>query len=35
MEMFLLAAFLYWILTIVSSWLEARLERRLAHAYER
>jgi polar amino acid transport system permease protein len=35
MEMFLLAAFLYWVLTIVSSWLEARLERRLAHAYER
>lgn len=35
MEMFILAAFLYWILTIVSSWLESRLERRLAHAYER
>ncbi len=35
MEMFLLAAALYWILTIISSWLENRLERRLAHAYER
>ena len=35
MEMFVLAAALYWIITIVSSWLEDRLERRLAHAYER
>jgi len=35
MEMFLLAAALYWILTIVSSWLEGRMEKRLAHAYER
>lgn len=35
MEMFLLAAFMYWILTIVSSWLEGRLERRMARAYER
>jgi polar amino acid transport system permease protein len=35
MEMFLLAAALYWILTIISSWLESLLERRLAHAYER
>ncbi len=35
MEMFLTAAFFYWILTIVSSWLEGILERRLAHAYER
>lgn len=35
MEMFILAAFLYWILTIVSSWIEERLEKRLAHAYER
>jgi polar amino acid transport system permease protein len=35
MEMFLLAALMYWILTIVSSWLEGRLERRLARAYER
>jgi polar amino acid transport system permease protein len=35
MEMFLLAALMYWILTIISSWLEERLERRLSHAYER
>lgn len=35
MEMFLLAAALYWILTIISSWLQTRLEKRLAHAYER
>jgi polar amino acid transport system permease protein len=35
MEMFLLAALLYWILTIVSSWLEGSLEKRLSHAYER
>lgn len=35
MEMLLLAAALYWILTILSSWLESRLEKRLAHAYER
>lgn len=35
MEMFILAAFLYWILTIVSSYLEGRMEQRLAHAYER
>jgi polar amino acid transport system permease protein len=35
MEMFILAALLYWILTIVSSWLEGRLEKNLARAYER
>jgi len=34
-EMLLLAALLYWILTIISSWLEGRLEHRLARAYER
>lgn len=34
-EMLLVAATLYWILTIVSSWLQSRLERRMAHAYER
>ncbi len=34
-EMFLTAALIYWVLTIVSSWLEGRLERRLTHAYER
>jgi len=35
MEMFLLAALMYWVLTILSSWLEERLEKRLSHAYER
>ncbi len=35
MEMFLVAAAMYWGLTIVSSWLQGRLERRMAHAYER
>ncbi len=35
MEMFLVAALVYWILTIVSSWLESRLEGRLTRAYER
>ncbi len=35
MEMFLLAALLYWILTIVSAWILSRLEQRMAHAYER
>ena len=34
-EMFLVAALFYWILTIISSWLEGRLEKHLAHAYER
>jgi polar amino acid transport system permease protein len=35
MEMFLVAAAMYWLLTIVSSWLQGRLERHMAHAYER
>jgi polar amino acid transport system permease protein len=35
MEMLLLAAAIYWIMTIVSSWAEGWLERRLSHAYER
>jgi polar amino acid transport system permease protein len=35
MEMFLLAAALYFILTIISTYFQSRLERRLAHAYER
>jgi ABC-type amino acid transport system permease subunit len=35
MEMFLLAALLYWILTILSSRLQDWLEKRMAHAYER
>jgi len=33
--MFLLAAAAYWVLTIISSWLEGLLEKRLSHAYER
>jgi polar amino acid transport system permease protein len=35
MEMFLLAALMYWILTIISSWLQGRLEKRMEQAYER
>ena len=35
MEMFVVAAAFYWLLTIVSSWLEGLLEKRMAHAYER
>jgi len=35
MEMFLLAAALYLLLTIISTYFQSRLERRLAHAYER
>ena len=35
MEMFLVAAAMYWFLTIVSSWLQNRLEKRMAQAYER
>jgi polar amino acid transport system permease protein len=35
MEMFLLAAALYFLLTIISTFFQSRLERRLAHAYER
>jgi len=35
MEMFIVAAFFYWVLTIVSSWLEGLLEKRMRHAYER
>ncbi len=34
-EMFLIAAAAYWILTIISSWLQSRLESRMAKAYER
>ncbi len=34
-EMLLVAALTYWILTIISSWLEGLLERGLSHAYER
>jgi polar amino acid transport system permease protein len=35
MEMFIVAAFFYWVLTIVSSWGEGILEKRMRHAYER
>lgn len=35
MEMFLIAAAAYWVLTIISSWLQGRLEKRMAQAYER
>jgi polar amino acid transport system permease protein len=35
MEMFVIAAILYWLLTIVSSWFEGLLEKRMRHAYER
>ena len=35
MEMFLLAAVIYFVLTMISTFFQARLERRLAHAYER
>jgi polar amino acid transport system permease protein len=35
MEMFLLAAAAYWILTIVSSWFQSLIEKRMSRAYER
>jgi polar amino acid transport system permease protein len=35
MEMFVIAAAFYWLLTIVSSWLEGVLEKKLRSAYER
>jgi polar amino acid transport system permease protein len=35
MEMFIVAAFFYWVLTIVSSWIEGWIEKRMRHAYER
>lgn len=35
MEMFLVGAAAYWILTIISSWLQGRLEKRMGRAYER
>ncbi|HMB24799.1 MAG: amino acid ABC transporter permease, partial [Chloroflexota bacterium] len=35
MEMFILAAAAYWILTIVSSWFQSRIEKRMSRAYER
>jgi len=35
MEMYITAAFLYWVLTIVSSWGVGLIEKRMRHAYER
>ena len=35
MEMLLLAAAVYWVLTILSEWLLARLEQRLAQSGRR
>ena len=35
MEMFFLAAGAYWILTIISTWFQTRLEKRMERAYER
>ncbi len=35
MEMYLIAAAAYWILTIISSWIQGWIERRMARAYER
>jgi polar amino acid transport system permease protein len=35
MEMFIVAAFFYWMLTIVSSWIVGYIEKRMRHAYER
>jgi polar amino acid transport system permease protein len=35
MEMYIVAAFFYWVLTIVSSWGVGFLEKRMRHAYER
>lgn len=35
MEMFLLAAAVYWVLTIISEWLQGRLERSLAQTVRR
>ncbi len=35
MEMFLIAATAYWILTIISSYFQGKLEKRMAQAYER
>jgi polar amino acid transport system permease protein len=35
MEMYIVAAFFYWALTIVSSWGVGYIEKRMRHAYER
>jgi polar amino acid transport system permease protein len=34
-EMYLIAAAAYWIITIISSWFQSRLEKRMSKAYER
>ncbi len=34
-EMLLVGATFYWTMTLVSSWFQSKLERRMAHAYER
>jgi polar amino acid transport system permease protein len=34
-EMFLVAAAVYWILTLISEWLQSRLERRMARSDHR
>jgi polar amino acid transport system permease protein len=35
MEMFLVAAAAYWVLTIISTYFQNKLEKRMARAYER
>jgi polar amino acid transport system permease protein len=35
LEMYIVAAAAYWILTIISSWFQTRLENRMSKAYER
>jgi polar amino acid transport system permease protein len=35
LEMFLVAAAAYWVITIISTWFQTRLEKRMAQAYER
>ena len=35
LEMYLLAALMYWLLTILSSWVLGYFEGRMRHAYER
>jgi len=35
LEMYLVAAAAYWVITIISSWFQSRLENRLSKAYER
>ena len=35
MEMFLLAAAIYWVLTILSEWIQGRLEARMTESEKR